>query len=118
MAEIYTNTTKRILNLGGAIKVNPGQFQVDGKLARRLKKSPLFQSYLSDLSVVPGNPNPEEFAQMVEKRKSDLAAVSAKAMAKAKAGKVKADMSKPAGTNDDTKTKLTAGKPKAAENAS
>jgi len=87
MAQIYTNTTKRTLNLGGAVNVKPGQFRVDGKLARRLKKSALFGSYKSDGSIVDGVP--------------------------AKNGKTKADM-KAAPSNG--KTKLTAEKPKAEGN--
>lgn len=112
MAQIYTNTTKRTLNLGGVINVKPGQFRVDGKLARRLKKSALFASYVSDLSIVEGAPKPEKVTAMKQARAEKLA--QDKAAAEANGGKTKADMK---AAPSDGKTKLTAEKPKAEGNA-
>ena len=108
MAQIYTNTTKRTLNLGGAVNVKPGQFSVDGKLARRLKKSALFGSYKSDGSIVNGVPSKDG------KTKADMKAQGKNpdtmdAMMK----RAKADMKAAPSTG---KTKLTAEKPKAEGN--
>lgn len=52
MTNRFKNTTSRVLKLGGATSVKPGEFMLAAD-ARHLVKRPLFQAYLKDRSIVP-----------------------------------------------------------------
>lgn len=100
----YTNTTKNIIQLGGAVAFRPGINQVDNALNRQLNKRAIFKSYLSDGSILEGNHKPEDAAKMAQAKKTANAPEL-----KAPDGKSKSNMKKP----QQSKPALTAAKPPA-----